>query len=191
MLPQITVFQELDCGVPPLTPTNGGLLQIRRLGINGYYRSLSLFLSQLHGFADNRHPPPPQLDIRGRGSCNYLRSYSPVESCWTSRFSAPVLTGPGVHPDSYTMGTGYFPGVKRPKCGVHRQPQGNAGVKERVELYLYYRSGSSWPVLGLNLTLLFTPRYYNRNPPCCSVRRAPNSPKTKQKKSTNFSVVYV
>jgi len=24
------------------------------------------------------------------------------------RFSAPVQTGPGVHPDSYTMGTGFL-----------------------------------------------------------------------------------
>jgi hypothetical protein len=27
-------------------------------------------------------------------------------------FSAPVQTGPGAHPASCTMGTGYFPGVK-------------------------------------------------------------------------------
>ena len=32
----------------------------------------------------------------------------PVEA----RFSAPVQTGPGAHPASYTMGTGSFPGVK-------------------------------------------------------------------------------
>jgi len=29
-----------------------------------------------------------------------------------TRFSAPVQTGPGAHPDSCTMGTGSFPGVK-------------------------------------------------------------------------------
>ena len=29
-----------------------------------------------------------------------------------ARFSAPVQTGPGAHPASYTMGTGTFPGVK-------------------------------------------------------------------------------
>jgi len=29
-----------------------------------------------------------------------------------ARFSAPVQTGPGVHPAFYTMGTGSFPGVK-------------------------------------------------------------------------------
>jgi hypothetical protein len=35
-----------------------------------------------------------------------------------ARFSAPVQTGPGVHPASYTMGTGSFPVVKRPGRGV-------------------------------------------------------------------------
>jgi len=29
-----------------------------------------------------------------------------------AKFSAPVPTGPGAHPSSCTMGTGYFPGVK-------------------------------------------------------------------------------
>ena len=38
----------------------------------------------------------------------------PVEA----RLSAPVQTGPGVHPASCTMGTGSFPGVKRPGRGV-------------------------------------------------------------------------
>jgi len=29
-----------------------------------------------------------------------------------TRFSAPVQTGPGVHPASFTIGTGSFPGIK-------------------------------------------------------------------------------
>jgi len=39
-----------------------------------------------------------------------------------ARFSAPVQNGPGVHPASCTMGTGSFPGVKRPGCGVDHPP---------------------------------------------------------------------
>jgi hypothetical protein len=35
-----------------------------------------------------------------------------------SRFSGAVQTGPGAHPAPYTMGTGLFPGVKRPARGV-------------------------------------------------------------------------
>jgi len=32
---------------------------------------------------------------------------SGIESRWGARFSAPVQTGPGAHPVSCTMGTGY------------------------------------------------------------------------------------
>jgi len=49
---------------------------------------------------------------------------------------------------SYTTGTRSFPGVKRPGRGVDHPPPSSAGVKERVELYLYSTSGPSWPVLG-------------------------------------------
>ena len=55
---------------------------------------------------------------------------------------------PWVHPASYTMGTGPFPGVKRPGRGVEHPHPSGAEVKERVELYLYSLSGLSWPVLG-------------------------------------------
>ena len=65
-----------------------------------------------------------------------------------TRFSAPVQTGPGPHPASYEMGTGSFPGVKRPGRGVDRPPPPSAEVEGRVELYVYSPSGSSWPVLG-------------------------------------------
>jgi hypothetical protein len=44
-----------------------------------------------------------------------------------------------------------FPGVKRPGRGVDHPPSSTAGVKERVELYLYSTSGPSWPVLGRTL----------------------------------------
>jgi hypothetical protein len=65
-----------------------------------------------------------------------------------ARFSAPVQNGPGAHPASYTMGTGSFPGIKRPGRGVDHPPASSVEVKERVELYLYSPSGPSWPVLG-------------------------------------------
>jgi hypothetical protein len=62
--------------------------------------------------------------------------------------SAPVQTGPGAHPDSCTMGTRSFPGVKRPGRDVDHPPQSSAEIKERVELYFYSPSGPSSPVLG-------------------------------------------
>jgi hypothetical protein len=71
-----------------------------------------------------------------------------------ARFSAPIQTGSGAHPASYTMGTGVsFPGVKWPGHGVDHTPPFSAEVKERVELYLYSLSGHSWHVLGRTLPL--------------------------------------
>jgi hypothetical protein len=63
-----------------------------------------------------------------------------------ARFSAPVQTGPGAHTASYTMGTGSLSGVDHP-------PSSSARVKERVEIYVYSPSGSSWPLLGRPLPL--------------------------------------
>ena len=80
-----------------------------------------------------------------------------IESRWEMRFSATVQTGPEAYPASYTMGTGFFPGVKRPGRGVDHPPPSNVEVKERVELYLYSPSGPSWPVLGRTLPLLYHP----------------------------------
>jgi hypothetical protein len=71
-----------------------------------------------------------------------------IESRWGARFSALVQTCPGAHPASHTVGTGCFPGVKRPRRGVDHPPPRSAEVKERLELYLYSTSGPSWPVLG-------------------------------------------
>jgi hypothetical protein len=46
------------------------------------------------------------------------------------------------------MGTGSFPGVKRPRRGVDHPLPSSAEVKERVEVYLYSPFGASWPVAG-------------------------------------------
>jgi len=53
---------------------------------------------------------------------------------------------PGAHPASHTMGTGSFPGVKRPGRGVVYSPPISAEVTERVEPYLYSLYGPSWSV---------------------------------------------
>jgi len=63
-----------------------------------------------------------------------------------AKFSAPVRTGPGAYP---TLGTGFLSQrVKRPGRGVDHASPSTARVKERVEVYLYSLSGSSWPVRG-------------------------------------------
>jgi hypothetical protein len=53
-----------------------------------------------------------------------------------ARFSAAVKTGTGAYPDSYTMGTGSFPGVNRPLRDVDHPPLCSAEVKEIVDLYI-------------------------------------------------------
>jgi hypothetical protein len=47
-----------------------------------------------------------------------------------ARFFAHVQTGPEAHPASYTMGTGSFPGVKRPGRGANHPPPSGAEVKK-------------------------------------------------------------
>jgi len=61
-----------------------------------------------------------------------------------ARFSTPIQTGPRAHPASCTMATR----VNRPGCGIDHPLPCSAKVKGRVELYLYFPSGSLWPVLG-------------------------------------------
>ena len=66
-----------------------------------------------------------------------------IESRWGgARFPAPVQTGRGAHPVSYTMRTGSFLGVKRPGSSVDHSLPSSAEVKDRVELYLYCPSVS-------------------------------------------------
>ena len=110
------------------------------------------------------------------GGPGYLSRYSdslqagrsgdwiPVEA----RFSAPVQTGPGAHSASCTMGTGSFPGVKRPGRGVDHPPPFSAEAEGRVQLYtsIYSPSGPSGPVLGRTFTVVHG-RWYSQN---CIVR---------------------
>jgi hypothetical protein len=64
------------------------------------------------------------------------------------RFFAPVQTGPGTHPASYTIGTGSFLGVKRPGRDVDNLHPPSAEVKVTVQLYFNSHFGPSWPYLG-------------------------------------------
>ena len=52
------------------------------------------------------------------------------------------------------MGTGSFPGVKRPRRGAdHPTPSKRRG-HERVGLYFYSPTGPFWPVIGRTLPFL-------------------------------------
>ena len=51
------------------------------------------------------------------------------------------------------MGTGPFPGVKRPWRNADHPPSSSAEVKERIGLYFFFSFGPSWPVLRWPLPL--------------------------------------
>ena len=103
----------------------------------------------------------PSRDTVVNTAPSYGLDGSGFEPRWGARSSAPVLTGPGTHPASYTVGTGYFPGLKRPGRGVDHPPQLEPKLKKEQsntsilplclhgmlwsDLYLY---GSKWHFSG-------------------------------------------
>jgi hypothetical protein len=82
-----------------------------------------------------------------------------IESRWGRDFSQPSNRPWGPPSLLYNGYRVYFPGIKRPGRGVDHPPSSSARVKERVELYLYFPCGPSWPVLGkiFSLPVLFSP----------------------------------
>jgi hypothetical protein len=64
-----------------------------------------------------------------------------IESRWEARFFAHVQTGPWTHLASYTMGTGYFPGVERPEGAADHPPPSSAEVRKEYS----YTSTPSGP----------------------------------------------
>jgi hypothetical protein len=85
-------------------------------------------------------PNPLTLCVGRDSSVGIVTRYGPdgpgIESRRGATYFAPFQAGLGSHPASYTMGTGSFPGVKRPGRGVDHPPPSSAEVKERLELPL-------------------------------------------------------
>ena len=79
-----------------------------------------------------------------------------LEGLQGARFSAPVQTGPGAHPASYTMGTGPFPGVKRPESGFDHRPHTVPRLKKEKS----YTSTPLWTFAAstrMKITFTFIP----------------------------------
>ena len=70
-----------------------------------------------------------------------------IESLRLPDFPNPSRQALGpTHP--YILGTGSVPVVKRREPGFNHPSQSSTEVEERGELYFYFPSGHSWPVLG-------------------------------------------
>jgi hypothetical protein len=61
-----------------------------------------------------------------------------------ARFSAPVQTGPGVHPVSYTMGTGSFPEVSSRFLVLTTHPS----LAPRLKKEYGYTSTPLWTIVA-------------------------------------------
>jgi len=65
-----------------------------------------------------------------------------------AKYSTPIQTGPEAHQDSYISGTMPYTGAEWPARGVNHPSPFTNEVIERVELYLYSPSVSSWQFAG-------------------------------------------
>jgi hypothetical protein len=86
--------------------------------------------------------------MSNRNATRYKLDGPVIEFHWAARFSAPVQTGPGAYPASYTMGNGSFPEVKLSGRGVDQPSPSSTKFKEGAEIYLYSPFGPSWHVIG-------------------------------------------
>jgi hypothetical protein len=75
------------------------------------------------------------------------------------RFFAPVQTGPGAHPASCTMGSGSFPGVKRPGRGVEHQPHLEPRLKSRAIPLLPFWAFMACYRVNFTFTFTFTGKH--------------------------------
>ena len=79
-----------------------------------------------------------------------------------ARLPAPVQTGLAAHPASCRMATGSLSwGYSDRGVALTTHNPSSAEVKERVELYLCFISGPSWPVLGRTVPFIFTVGFCN------------------------------
>ena len=103
------------------------LTVVRVIEISGVANYSHTSKGMLHGYL----PMPHRLNGRDSSvgiATRYGLDGPGIESRCGVQFFPPVQTGPGAHPASCTMGTGSFPGVKRPGRGADHPPPSSAEV---------------------------------------------------------------
>jgi hypothetical protein len=103
-----------------------------------------------NGYLFNRKPP--QHSSKLKKSCTpiikYLRAGRSGDRFPVgARFFAHVQTGPGAHPASCTMGTGFIPGVKRPGRDADHPPPSSAEFEHEQNYTSNPHLGPLWPVI--------------------------------------------
>jgi hypothetical protein len=83
----------------------------------------------------------------------YAMDRPEIESRWRRDFPHPPKPALGPTQPPVWWAPDLFPEGKRPGRGVNHPSPSSTDVKEKVELYLYSPSGSSWPAQEWNFTL--------------------------------------
>jgi hypothetical protein len=120
-----------------------------------YYYPIDLSIHRYHHTATTTTTTTTVLDSSVGIATRYGLDGQGIESRWGRGEIFRISPDrPWGLPASYALGTGCFPGVKRPGRGVDHPPPSSANVDGRVELHLYCLYEPSWPALGWTLNLL-------------------------------------
>ena len=99
-------------------------------------------------YKDTRMDHEGQKDLKVQNGSKEKTGQGEKKSRCGRNFSQPSRLALGPTQSPVQLVTSPFTGVKAAGGGVDHPTPSSAEVKERVELYLYSPSGTSWPVVG-------------------------------------------
>jgi hypothetical protein len=141
----VAISQKDSAVVPPVPPENWTAEFKNHPGDPHFQRLPELFCPKRNICMHRSHPTKHGTSHINYETCEgqwqglgYVSRYSESLRAGRTRDQIPVgarffvlvQTGPGAHPASCTMGTGPFPGVKRPGHVIDHPPPSSAEVKK-------------------------------------------------------------